>query len=53
MEDRGGEGDSLESGGQRTSGALEQALRTGDSRPWRGTPGLWTHFFSWLPGADT
>lgn len=44
MEDRGGDGDSLESGGQRKSGAPEQAPRTGGSRPWRGTPGLWTHF---------
>ena len=34
MEDRSGEGNSLESGGQRKSGAPEQALRTGDSRPW-------------------
>lgn len=50
MEDRGGEGDSLESGGQRKSGTPEQEPRTGDGRPWRGTPGLWSPFFSWPPG---
>lgn len=44
MEDRGGERDSLGFGGQRKSGAPEQAARVGDSRPREGHTWPWDPF---------